>query len=256
VVGPAVRFKANWLEVRDDLSGQETVRTDNRAKTKLGNAGAGRGHNGLMIFDNQTIKFIRESDPYAGQGVTVDARDCYWYLVNSQGQETLLTTVANVWPKLVPQPMAGESSSYTLSPIQTDDSNPTYYRLMAPPGVGKNVAGMGVGAVNGGHDTHHDLKGAVPQKTSLGSPFANPMRGSAELVLAVAPENAGRFRVEVFEVTGRRVAVLLNETLAAGTRRIEWNGVGSSGRHVAAGTYFVRVEGPSFQTTKKLVLVK
>jgi hypothetical protein len=36
----------------------------------------------------------------------------------------------------------------------------------------------------------------------------------------------------------------------------ELTGEASSGGRVAAGTYFVRVEGPGFRTTRKLVLVK
>jgi hypothetical protein len=258
VVGPAVRFKANWLEVKDQNQGLEAVRTDNRAKTKLGNAGAGRGHNGLMIFDNQTVKFIRDEDPYAAQGVTVDARDCYWLLVDSQNNESLITVTANVWPKLVPQPQESQPPSYTLSPIQTSLSNPTYYRLGGPPQVGRIVAGPGVAAMDGDRETGRQptLDIALPKETSLSSPFANPMRGTAEMVLAVAPQDAGRFRVEVFEVTGRRLAILLEETLTAGIHRVRWDGRGASGHRVAAGTYFVRAEGPAFRTTRKLVSVK
>jgi hypothetical protein len=75
-------------------------------------------------------------------------------------------------------------------------------------------------------------------------------------LLAVPPESAGAFRVEVFEVTGRRVAVLLEGPLTAGLHRLRWGGISSSGQRVAPGTYFMRAEVPGFRTTRKLVLVR
>ena len=48
--------------------------------------------------------------------------------------------------------------------------------------------------------------------------------------------------IAVYDVSGRRVAELLQGTLEAGWREVSWTGLDSKGRHVAAGVYFVRVE--------------
>jgi hypothetical protein len=254
VVGPAVSFKANWLEVRLQ-AGKEVARTDNKAKTKLGNGAAGRGHNGLMVLD-QSVKFIRNEDPDTSTSVKLDARDCYWYLVDSQGNEDFLSLsseqATKIYPRLVPDPSGGENH-FQISPIQTSDTTPTYFKMSGPPQVGRIVAGPGSAPAEDGLGTRTDH---IPDRTSLSAPFANPMRGEAEMILALAPENAGPFRVEIFEVTGRRVAVPLDRILVPGYHRIQWNGTDASGQRVAAGAYFVRAEGPSFRVTKKLVLVR
>jgi hypothetical protein len=38
--------------------------------------------------------------------------------------------------------------------------------------------------------------------------------------------------------------------------RLEWNGKDGSGRKVAAGIYFVRVTGPGFCESKKIILLR
>jgi len=254
VVGPAVRFKANWLEVTA-AAGDEVVRSDNKAKTKFGPASAGRGHNGLKVLD-VNVDFMLEEDAATGNPNKLDASDSYWYLYNTVSGDDFITfnETSKITDRLKPS-----STDYTIDPIQTDDSNPTYHHMSGPPGVGRTAAPPGVEVVESEHGSgarSETLAGIIPERTSLSSPFGNPTRGAAEMLLAVAPENAGVFRVEVFDVAGRRVAVLRNESLTPGMQRIQWTGEASSGGRVAAGTYFVRVEGPGFRSTRKLVLVK
>ncbi len=73
----------------------------------------------------------------------------------------------------------------------------------------------------------------IPQKFAVGSPYPNPFKGSAILPLEL-PE-AAEVRVEVFDVLGRRVGVLLDVALAAGEHEIRFEA-----RNLATGVYFVR----------------
>jgi hypothetical protein len=257
VVGPAVRFKANWVEVTRDQPGLSAVRTNYKAKTKLGPASAGRGHNGLMVLDHN-VDFMLEEDTRTGPTNLLDANDCYWYLETPQAEE-LITDIdkVEIFNRLKPNP-----GDYDVAVIQEDDSNPTYHRMLTPPGVGRAAAPPGVDVVD--DKPAEPARAApsapstsvVPDRTELSSPFGHPSRGTVELVLAVAPANVGSFRVEVFDVTGRRVTVLLDDALVPGQHRLQWTGDTASGGRVAAGTYFVRAEGPGFRTTRKLVLLK
>jgi len=68
-------------------------------------------------------------------------------------------------------------------------------------------------------------------------PTPNPARGDVRFALAVpAPM---RVRVDVFDLAGRRVATLLDETLSPGEHALGWDGR-SDGARAPAGRYRVR----------------
>jgi len=69
---------------------------------------------------------------------------------------------------------------------------------------------------------------------------ANPVRGAAGLMLLM-PE-AGHVRVAVYDVSGREVAVLADQTLGVGRHPMSWN-TNADGRRAPAGVYFVRATG-------------
>ena len=61
----------------------------------------------------------------------------------------------------------------------------------------------------------------------------------------------------VYDISGRLVRVLLcGEAVVAGRHEAVWNGRNESGRTVAAGVYFYRLEGGSFSETRRMTLVK
>jgi hypothetical protein len=82
----------------------------------------------------------------------------------------------------------------------------------------------------------------------------NPFR-SAQSIDFVA-RSAGRFEVAVFDVSGRRVAVLHSGDLAAGPHRFSWNGKSDSGESQSNGVYFVRVVGNNVAVKTKVLKVQ
>ena len=63
-------------------------------------------------------------------------------------------------------------------------------------------------------------------------------------------------RALVFDVAGRRVATLVDRALDTGVHTLRWNGAGPGGRPVPAGVYFLRIEAPEGQATRKLLLLR
>jgi len=53
---------------------------------------------------------------------------------------------------------------------------------------------------------------------------------------------AGHVRVAVYDVSGREVALLADETFSAGRHPMTWN-PNADGRHAPSGVYFVRAAG-------------
>ena len=60
--------------------------------------------------------------------------------------------------------------------------------------------------------------------------------------------------INVFDVRGRHVQTLLNESREAGTDFVLWNGSGRDGRRVAAGVYFVRLRAGDVVDHQRVVM--
>lgn len=66
----------------------------------------------------------------------------------------------------------------------------------------------------------------------------------------------GPVRVTIFNAFGRRVAVLLDRTWPAGMHHVRWDGTNGSGRPVASGVYWCRMQAGAHSETIRLVLLR
>lgn len=82
----------------------------------------------------------------------------------------------------------------------------------------------------------------------------NPFGSSTTVALTLA--HSERARLEVIGVTGRRVALLLNEDLAAGTHLVRWSGETETGEQAPPGIYFLRLVRDGKRNAQKLVRIK
>ncbi|MBN1826990.1 MAG: right-handed parallel beta-helix repeat-containing protein [Candidatus Eisenbacteria bacterium] len=87
-------------------------------------------------------------------------------------------------------------------------------------------------------------------ETNRPNPF-NP-----ETAIRFAVPKAGRVSLVVYDVSGRRVAVLADGPFDAGDFERVWRGVDDTGRPVGSGIYFARMRAEGFQATRKMVLVR
>lgn len=91
--------------------------------------------------------------------------------------------------------------------------------------------------------------------SSLDSPQPNPFRESSSITLNLA--RAGEAKLEVYDVSGRRVAELLaGKRVAAGTYRVSWEGRDDQGLRVAPGMYFIRLSAPDGEITRKAIVLR
>jgi len=67
----------------------------------------------------------------------------------------------------------------------------------------------------------------------------NPAFGSTRIAFRL--DEPGTARVEIFDLSGRRVRALLGATLQAGEHGVTWDGSRDDGRRASAGVYTVRV---------------
>jgi hypothetical protein len=88
----------------------------------------------------------------------------------------------------------------------------------------------------------------------LSQNFPNPFNPRTTIEFTLV--RGGPARLEVFDVRGRRVAVLVDRELPLGDHRVEWAGKDSAGRDVASGVYFYRLDAGEVHQTRRMVLVK
>jgi hypothetical protein len=66
----------------------------------------------------------------------------------------------------------------------------------------------------------------------------------------------GHARVAVYDLAGRRIALLTDETFAAGTHAVTWNGRDSRGRAMPSGSYLIRLETAEGVESRSVMLVR
>ncbi|MCB0562401.1 MAG: T9SS type A sorting domain-containing protein, partial [Phaeodactylibacter sp.] len=84
--------------------------------------------------------------------------------------------------------------------------------------------------------------------------FPNPFANQATIRFYL-PE-AGPVSLEVFNLQGQRVKVLLATTLDAGQQEQNWNGQADNGRQLDAGIYLVRLRSGKEALVKRVSLIK
>ncbi|MBN1826819.1 MAG: right-handed parallel beta-helix repeat-containing protein [Candidatus Eisenbacteria bacterium] len=137
-----------------------------------------------------------------------------------------------------------ESLDLTLKNI-----SPCAYGI-SPPACGQ-IGAYGVGCTVTG--VVED--GTAPPRTGfLDSPAPNPFNPATTFRFGL-PE-AGRIRIAIHDVTGRRVAVLAEGRYGAGRHEAVWDGRDASGHAVPSGVYFARMEAEDFTATVKTVLLR
>ncbi|MBN2171569.1 MAG: T9SS type A sorting domain-containing protein [Candidatus Krumholzibacteriota bacterium] len=82
----------------------------------------------------------------------------------------------------------------------------------------------------------------------------NPFNPATTVVFELGEAAPGR--LAIYDVAGRRVAILAEGILAAGRNAVDWDGRDASGREMTSGVYFARLETPGGGQARRLVLLR
>jgi hypothetical protein len=92
------------------------------------------------------------------------------------------------------------------------------------------------------------------QDLRLAQVTPNPVRGDVRFSFSLA--KAGYAKLDVYSLTGQKVATIAESYRASGPHSVSWNGLDKSGRKVSAGLYFYRLTTDSRSLTRKFVVVR
>ena len=62
--------------------------------------------------------------------------------------------------------------------------------------------------------------------------------------------------ITIYDMLGRKVKTLINQTQDAGYRSVQWNATNDYGKSVSAGIYLYQIQAGEYISTKKMVLLK
>ena len=94
----------------------------------------------------------------------------------------------------------------------------------------------------------------LPEVFSLHQNYPNPFNPVTKLRYDL-PEN-GHVNITIYDMLGREVKILINQTQNSGYRSIIWDATNDYGKPVSAGIYLYQIQAGEYMRTKKMVLLK
>jgi len=94
----------------------------------------------------------------------------------------------------------------------------------------------------------------IPDEYALFHNYPNPFNPSTMIEYALPQES--KVYLVIYDILGRHVKTLVNQTQEAGFKSIRWNGKNDMGQQVSAGVYFFRIQAGHYMKTRKMILLK
>ncbi|MBK8553309.1 MAG: T9SS type A sorting domain-containing protein [Ignavibacteria bacterium] len=89
----------------------------------------------------------------------------------------------------------------------------------------------------------------IPQTYSLSQNYPNPFNPVTKINFSIPKQ--GIVSLKIYDVLGKEVMTLINETKAIGNYEVEFSGI-----NLASGAYFYRIESGEFTDIKRMILIK
>jgi hypothetical protein len=112
------------------------------------------------------------------------------------------------------------------------------YRVMLPTGDDVSLADVTV----------------MPEKFTLHQNYPNPFNPITTLRYEL-PENS-HVNITIYDMLGKEVKTLINQTQDAGYKSVIWNATNDVGAPISSGLYLYTIQVGDFSQTKKMVLLK
>ncbi|SVD50066.1 uncharacterized protein METZ01_LOCUS402920, partial [marine metagenome] len=157
---------------------------------------------------------------------------------------------------LVQEQWAGSGNLTNVDPLFCDPDSGDYSLAENSPCVGTGEDGANMGAFDIGCDAIilNISDELVPITYTLHQNYPNPFNPVTTLRYDL-PENA-MINITIYDMLGRQVKILINQTQDAGYRSIVWDATNDYGKPVSAGIYLYQIQAGEYMQTKKMVLLK
>ena len=194
-------------------------------------------------------------DSFAGQDILIRIR----YVTDGAVVEPGLT-VDNLYPVAACAGVQTIAAAYPDTTLDVTPDLPTTYRYRVRGIDAEGHASRWSNVRDYEVLTLTDAGDRVRYRTQLGANYPNPFNPTTRIPYVVGGGTAAPatpVRLTIYDVSGARVATLVDARLAPGTYEAVWNGINDAGQSMASGIYFAKLTaGAGAPLTRKLVLLK
>ncbi len=163
------------------------------------------------------------------------------YRNTSTDQSTSIT----INQSLVPATNTSSTQTYSMVDNEVANGQTYYYWLEAVDFNSSSYHGPVSVTVNG------NVPPVLPEITSMKNAYPNPFKANANIEVSLKAGETGT--VTLYNVAGQTVRTF---QVVEGIHNLAWDGKDSSGKACGSGIFFYRLTTPSFNQTRKLMLVK
>ena len=100
----------------------------------------------------------------------------------------------------------------------------------------------------------NDYFNTIPSMFNVKQNYPNPFNPSTTIEYQIVKQ--GNVEVAIYDINGRLVKTIVNETQYPGSYTLQWNSRDEAGANVSSGTYFYQVNSNGVQLVKKMLLLK
>ena len=94
----------------------------------------------------------------------------------------------------------------------------------------------------------------IPTKIMLHNAYPNPFNPYTTISYDMSEDNF--VNLTIFDLAGKKIKTLLNESMVAGFRSVRWRGLDEQYQPVSTGVYLCVFQAGNFRETKKIILLK
>ena len=220
-----------------------------------------------LVLRVDSLVRVMVTDP-RGRRIGVTFADS---VVNDYGSSAVVSALgAGGWPKLIT--IVGPTAGNHQVDIVGGGAGPygvTAYLAQTALGGAKSQIS---GAIALGETQHRVLQllpplsiswlpanmnaGGPGARVAFGFDWVGPLPASGSVRFACRLPQAGRARLEIFDLSGRRLATLADGMREAGAFTAMWAGLAGDGRRLASGVYLARLTAPGLIAARRVVLTR
>ncbi len=148
---------------------------------------------------------------------------------------------------------AGIAGNLSVDPLFCNVANNDYRLSSLSPSFTADCGFQG--AYDTACDPTEITSTVVPKRAFLYQNVPNPFNPATQIRFDVTRDET-YVRLEVYDVSGRRVRSLVEGEMRPGTHVVTWDGRNEQGRRVSSGVYLCRLVSGNVVNTRKMVLLK
>jgi predicted CXXCH cytochrome family protein len=98
------------------------------------------------------------------------------------------------------------------------------------------------------------ISNEIPIRFEISQNYPNPFNPTTNINFSLP--RAENVLIKIYDIMGKEVKTLVNEKMAAGKFKVDWQSNNNEGKIVSSGVYFYKITAGNFVDTKKMILVR